>query len=260
MGSSIDSPKKTLAQALVVGASRGLGLTFVRRLLETRISEKVFAGCRNPGAASGLQELGILYGSRLRVLPMDVTQERTLADAAKTLSTELDGLSLIITCAGLLHDEEGLMPERRLRDVNAANLHRSFAVNAFGPLLVARHFSRFLPTRGFCVVANLSARVGSIGDNQLGGWYGYRASKAAQNMFTRNLSIELRRTARDVICVALHPGTCDTDLSKPFQKRVPPDKLFSPERAVRQLLGIITNLEPADNGRFIASDGQTVPW
>ncbi|MDJ0837328.1 MAG: SDR family oxidoreductase [Acidobacteriota bacterium] len=260
MSAFAKTENKTFSRALVVGANRGLGLAFVERLLEHGIAEQVFAGCRNPANAHALEELRQAHGDRLHILPLSVTCEDSLSEAAEELETKTKSLDLLITCVGVLHDEDGLKPERRLRDVNAANLHKSFAVNAFGPLLVARYFSRFLPRRGHCVVANLSARVGSIGDNRLGGWYAYRASKAAQNMFTRNLSIELRRSARDVVCIALHPGTCDTDLSKPFQRGVPAEKLFSPERAVRQLLDIIVDLESTDNGRFIAWDGRNVPW
>jgi len=110
------------------------------------------------------------------------------------------------------------------------------------------------------VFANISARVGSIGDNRLGGWYAYRGAKAAQNMFTKTLAIEWARSRRNVICVALHPGTTDTDLSRPFQANVPAGKLFTPERTVRQLLEIIDRLTPADTGRFLAWDGGGIPW
>ena len=110
------------------------------------------------------------------------------------------------------------------------------------------------------VFASISARVGSIGDNRLGGWYAYRGSKAAQNMFTKTLAIEWARSRRNVICVALHPGTTDTDLSRPFQANVPPQKLFSTERTVAQLLAVIDRLTPADSGRFLAWDGTEIAW
>jgi NAD(P)-dependent dehydrogenase (short-subunit alcohol dehydrogenase family) len=110
------------------------------------------------------------------------------------------------------------------------------------------------------VFASISARVGSIGDNRLGGWYAYRGAKAAQNMFTRTLAIEWARTRRNVICVALHPGTTDTELSRPFQANVPPEKLFAPGRTVHQLLEVIDRLTPADSGSFLAWDGSPIPW
>ena len=110
------------------------------------------------------------------------------------------------------------------------------------------------------VVVHVSARVGSIGDNRSGGWYGYRASKAAQNMFTRNLAIELGRRAPNLICLALHPGTVDTGLSRPFQRSVPAERLFDPKRAADQLLSLIDSCGPGDSGRFLAWDGQPIPW
>jgi NAD(P)-dependent dehydrogenase (short-subunit alcohol dehydrogenase family) len=172
-----------------------------------------------------------------------------------------DRLHLVVNCAGILHGgPQALAPEKRLADVRADALATSFAVNAFGPLLVAKHFEQLLSHRDRAVFASISARVGSIGDNRLGGWYAYRGAKAAQNMFTRTLAIEWARSRRNVACVALHPGTTDTDLSRPFQANVPPAKLFSTERTVRQLLAVIDRLTPADSGRFLAWDGSEIPW
>jgi NAD(P)-dependent dehydrogenase (short-subunit alcohol dehydrogenase family) len=147
-----------------------------------------------------------------------------------------------------------------LADVRPESLARSFAVNAVGPLLVARHFESLLAHEDRAVFASLSARVGSIEDNRLGGWYAYRASKAAQNMYTRTLAIEWARSRRNVVCVALHPGTTDTDLSRPFQGNVPEGKLFGVERTVSQLLEVIDRLQPADTGQFLAWDGERIPW
>ena len=120
--------------------------------------------------------------------------------------------------------------------------------------------SQLLAHADRAVFASLSARVGSIEDNRLGGWYAYRASKAAQNMYTRTLAIEWARSRRNVICVALHPGTTDTDLSRPFQGNVPEGKLFGVERTVAQLLAVIDRLQPADTGQFLAWDGERIPW
>jgi len=180
--------------------------------------------------------------------------------AAASVAAETARIELIINCAGVLHDGASVQPEKRLADVTPESLERSFAVNAIGPLLVAKHFEALLPRQDRAVFASLSARVASIGDNRLGGWYGYRASKAAQNMITRNLAIELRRRARGIICVALHPGTVDTGLSRPFQGNVPADRLFAPDRAARQLLNVIDGLRAEDNGEFFAWDGQPIPW
>lgn len=240
--------QKTPLHCLVIGASRGLGATFCRALADR--GERVFAGCRSVAD----------LGPGIEILNLDVTNEASIEAAAETLKTKTDRLDLIIYCAGLLHNPEGMFPERKLEHVNMADLQAGFAVNAFGAILCAKVFTRFFPRKARCVLANMSARVGSIGDNRLGGWYTYRASKAAQNMFTRNLSIELRRKAKEVICVSLHPGTCATDLSAPFQKGVPVEKLFSSERAVTQLLAVIDGLGHDDNGRYIAWDGSDIPF
>ena len=244
---------------LVAGASRGLGLAFVRHLAAGGQARRIWAGCRDPGQATALAELAAASGV-VRALPLDVTDESSLAASAGLIAGEREPLELVINCAGLLHRHDGLSPERRLDEIRADWLMESFAVNGAGPLLLAKHVEPLLPRRERAVFASLSARVGSIGDNRLGGWYAYRGSKAAQNMFIRTLSIELARRARGAICVALHPGTTDTDLSRPFQGGVPADKLFCPERAVDQLLRVIDGLGPADNGRFFGWNGEKIPW
>lgn len=248
------------SQALVQGASRGIGLEFVRQLLAQPQFGRVFAACRAPDQAA---QLGTLAAgdSRLHLVVLDAGDDDSIARAADTVAGVTDRLHLVVNCAGILHGgPRALAPEKRLADVRADALATSFAVNAFGPLLVAKHFEQLLSHRDRAVFASISARVGSIGDNRLGGWYAYRGAKAAQNMFTRTLAIEWARSRRNVACVALHPGTTDTDLSRPFQANVPPAKLFSTERTVRQLLEVIDRLTPADSGRFLAWDGSEIPW
>jgi NAD(P)-dependent dehydrogenase (short-subunit alcohol dehydrogenase family) len=230
--------------ALVQGASRGLGLAFVRALLGRVDVDRVIATCRTPEASEGLARL----------------DEQTVAAAAASVASEGGArLDWLINCAGLLHDGE-IGPEKKLEDVDLDNLRAVFEVNAFGPLVVAKHFLGLLRHDARAVLANVSARVGSIGDNRLGGWYAYRASKAAQNMFTRSLAIELGRRAPNAICLALHPGTVDSDLSRPFQGNVPAERLFDAKRAAEQLLGVIDSCTPEDSGRFLAWDGQPIPW
>jgi len=246
--------------ALVTGASRGIGLEFVRQLLGETPFTRVFAACRQPARAEALSRLAA-DESRLRVVALDVADEEQVEAAARQVAAETGRLHLIVNAAGVLHDAvAGMAPEKRLADVRANTLAASFAVNAFGPLLVAKHFERLLAHRERAVFASISARVGSIGDNRLGGWYAYRGAKAAQNMFTKTLSVEWARSRRNVVCVALHPGTTDTDLSRPFQGNVPAEKLFPVERTVRQLLEVVERLTPADTGRFLAWDGSEIPW
>jgi NAD(P)-dependent dehydrogenase (short-subunit alcohol dehydrogenase family) len=250
--------------AVVNGASRGLGLAFCRRLLATPRVERVYATCRVPDAAGELGALAAEADGRLQILSMDVAREDTIAGAAALIGAHGSPVNLVLNVAGLLHQMDeggrGPGPERRLADVDPEWLARSFRINAAGPLLVAKHFEPLLPRREHAVFASLSARVGSIEDNRLGGWYAYRGSKAAQNMFTRGLAIELKRRHAGIVCVGLHPGTTDTGLSRPFQRGVAPDKLFSPEQAAGFLLAVIDDLGPEDNGTFRAWDGQVIPW
>ena len=244
----------------VTGASRGIGLEFVRQLLARDDVRRVYAAVRSPSVSPALLDLRITRGERLRVLAMNLEREQDIAAGAAILVAEQASLGAVFNIAGLLHRDGGLQPERRLADVRPQDLMQSFAVNALAPLLVAKHLAVLLPRDTRCIYASLSARLGSIGDNRLGGWYAYRGAKAAQNMFTRNLAIELRRRARGVIVVALHPGTVATDLSAPFRGGVAARQLFSVERAAAQLLAVIDALDDGDNGRFVAWDGQPIPW
>ena len=245
--------------AFVQGASKGIGLALLRKLLDADEHDFIFASSRNPSTCEALSRLAESHQERLVLLAIDVTEEDTIRAAAEEIDKSSVAISLLVNCAGLLH-AEGLQPERRLRDIDISQLERLFSVNTFGPLLVAKHCSRFFCKTSRTVLANISARVASIEDNQLGGWYGYRGSKAAQNMFTKNLSIELKRSHQGIICIALHPGSVDTGLSKPFQNNIPPAKLFSTERAARQLLSVIADLHEEDNGKFFAWDGTTITW
>lgn len=251
---------RTPMNVLIQGASRGIGGGFASALLASPSVDRLILTSRAPEDSAHLDALRRRSRERLLVLPMDVTREDTIAAAARRVGDEAGELHLIVNCAGVLHDGAGMQPERRLAEIDPVNLQKSFAVNACGPLLVAKHFAPLLPRRERAIFASISARVGSIGDNRLGGWYAYRGAKAAQNMFTRCLSVEIPRRARQALVVALHPGTVDTDLSRPFQERVPDEKLFDIPRAVQQLLSVLDGLGPDDNGGFFAWDGQRIPW
>ena len=247
-------------RALVHGASRGIGLRVAENLLAADASNEVIASSRAPTESSGLQALVARFGSRVRLLPLDSTNEESIERAAARASEAFERLHLLVNCAGVLHDGAALRPEKRLEALDAEALRRSFEVNAIGPALVARSFFPLLAHDERAVVANLSARVGSIEDNRIGGWYGYRASKAAQNMLTRTLAIELGRRAPNVICVALHPGTVETDLSRPFLRAAKRSTVHTPAEAAKYLVAVIDGLTPADTGRFIAWDGTPIPW
>lgn len=181
---------------------------------------------------------------------LDLLDPASISAAAASLDSPLD---LVIVATGLLHE-----PERDIRQLDAAKLALNFAINATGPALVAQAFLPKLRTDRRTVFAALSARVGSIGDNRLGGWYAYRASKAALNQLVRTLAIEHGRKNPLGVCVGLHPGTVDTALSKPFQRGVTANKLFTPAYSAARLLEVIDRLTPADSGGLFAWDGERV--
>jgi NAD(P)-dependent dehydrogenase (short-subunit alcohol dehydrogenase family) len=189
---------------------------------------------------------------------MDVTDERSIELAAARCVSS-GPLRLVIVATGVLHDGDTLQPEKSWLMLNADRLSKVFAINTIGPALVAKHFLPLLDRHHRCIFAALSARVGSISDNRLGGWYGYRASKAGLNMIIKTLSIELQRRNKFAICLGLHPGTVDSGLSAPFQANVAQPKLFSATRAASELLSVIDQANAEQSGRVLAWDGQEVP-
>ncbi|MEA5570750.1 SDR family NAD(P)-dependent oxidoreductase [Calothrix sp. UHCC 0171] len=244
---------------LVIGASRGIGLGFVEKLLSDSRINKVYATYRKPESASGLLALVDAYPHKLTCILVDIIDEIQIAECVGKIRADTDKLHFAINCAGLLHDEN-LQPEKSLRQINLDNLTRYFQINSIASVLLAKHLQPLFKHKENSVFASISAKVGSIVDNQLGGWYGYRASKTALNMLMRNVSIEYARTCPKTIVVTLHPGTTDTNLSRPFQKNVAPEKLFTVERTVNQLLTVIEQLEPSDTGHFFSWDGSKLPW
>ncbi len=260
------------AGAVVVGASGALGAAFVDALLARGGFATVLALSRSgpvdpdageaPGAdaarrddAAPRSDADAPHLVRARI---DVTDEPSIARAA-ALAASLAVPRLVIVASGLLHAPDGLRPEKSIAMLDPDRLARLFAVNATGPALVAKHLLPRMPRRGRATFAAVSARVGSISDNRLGGWYGYRASKAALNMLLRTAAIEWARTAKEGVCVGLHPGTVDTPLSAPFQGNVADGALFTPARSASMLLDVLARLGPADSGRVFAWDGAEVP-
>ena len=238
--------------ALVVGCG-GIGQALLQELAQRAPQLRLVGTSRRDWRPSGDARW-----QAVTVLQLDLGDDGSLAQLGHHLA-DLPPLRLVIHTAGLLHGPE-LQPEKRLSQVCRTALERSFAVNAFGPLLLAQAIEGCLPKADPFHFASLSARVGSIGDNHLGGWYAYRAAKAAQNQLLRTLALEWRRR-RPLGCVSLlHPGTTATALSGPFQAGVPPERLFSPERAARQLLDVLEGLQPEHSGHFWAWDGQRIPW
>ena len=244
---------------LVVGASQGIGLGFVRYLLAMDNVAQVFATYRNPDTANELLQLAKVNPQRLHCISMDVTDEEHIVGGLAEIQMATSRLHLVINCVGILHDNE-IQPEKSLRHINADQLIRYFQVNSISAVLLAKHLLPLLNHAEKNIFATISAKIGSIGDNRLGGWYGYRASKAALNMLLKTASIEYSRKSKQTIIVMLHPGTTDTRLSKPFQRGVPAEKLFPVEKTVRQLMAVLAKVTPADNGAFFSWDGSQLPW
>ena len=247
-----------MTNALVQGASGGIGFAYVQHLLARPQIDRVFATCRKPEGSERLQETARSAEGRLRLIPCDIRDPASIAAMKDIVRTDTDRLDLLVNASGVLHDATGLTPERRFEHINIDHLQSLFAVNAFGPLLVAQHLYPLMTHGERATMVHLSARVGSIQDNQLGGWYGYRASKAALNQFVRTMAIELRRKSKQLICIAMHPGTVDTGLTKPFQRSA--KVLFTPDDAVNRMMTVIDGLTPSDSGRFFAYDGASIEW
>jgi NAD(P)-dependent dehydrogenase (short-subunit alcohol dehydrogenase family) len=227
--------------ALVVGAG-GIGQALADGLAQRAKGLKVHTAGPNRG-----------------IWRLDLGDDASLESFAALALERFRPLRLVICTAGLLHGGS-LQPEKRLLQVNRDNLRRSFELNAFGPLLLAKALEPALPRDLPLHFASLSARVGSITDNRLGGWYAYRAAKAAQNQLLRTLAIEWRRRLPLACVTALHPGTTATGLSEPFRSSVPASGLFSPERAAEQLLEVLAMRNAEQSGGFVAWDGQPIPW
>jgi len=249
----------TAANALIVGATQGIGLEFVRQLLQSGQIAHLFATYRSKQTAAALFELASEHPQRLHCIAMDLTEESKIVEGLEQIKQIAPQLHLAINCVGLLHNDQQ-QPEKALRQLNANDLINYFEVNSIGPVLLAKHLMPLFKHKEPALFATISAKVGSIGDNRLGGWYGYRASKAALNMFLKTAAIEYSRRHPNTSLVMLHPGTTDTQLSKPFQRNVPSEKLFSTERTVRQLLNVLSAVTPQDSGEFFSWDGSRLPW
>ncbi|WP_394392068.1 SDR family NAD(P)-dependent oxidoreductase [Shewanella woodyi] len=168
-------------------------------------------------------------------------------------------ITQVFICHGVLHTQQ-IKPEKRLEDLTAASFEQVMMINALTPMLWLQKLTPLLTCSIPCKVTVFSARVGSISDNRLGGWYSYRASKAALNMMLKTAAIELARRAKNIKIIAFHPGTTDTALSKPFQKNVPPGKLFSCEFVAKQLLEIVENSELDSTLSYLDWQGKRISW
>lgn len=236
--------------AVVTGASGGIGRAVVKALLNSNQTGEVIAISRSSLAYSH---------PRLKTLIADATTEQGRAELAQQVSGR--PVHFLFNAIGTLHDDSlEVQPEKRLEQLDEASFTHVMQVNAATPAMLIATLKTSLQGKHPAIIASLSARVGSIADNGHGGWYSYRASKAAHNMLMKTISIELARLNKQSIVLCLHPGTTDTSLSKPFQSRVPSEKLFTPDFVAEQLLKVISERTPKDTGSFWDWAGEPIEW
>ena len=247
-----------MKQVLIAGISGAIGHALAVRLLEQDPGVSIVGLCRNPSAVAFSEE----HAGRILLISWEAAESSSApatAEKLKAVVPEEAGLDTVIYAAGILHGP-GMMPEKRLEDLDAQAFAHAFAVNATGFAMLIQAVSPWLRHRRFKSIVAVSAKVGSITDNGFGGWYAYRSSKAALNMLVRNLSIELPRKYRPVACVAVHPGTTLSPLSRPFTRSLAQLKVHEPGETANNLLRVAEDLTEKDNGTFLGWDGSTIPW
>lgn len=240
--------------AVIVGSTGGLGSAITRRLLSLNPNLRLAALSR-----SGVADFG--NDGRVIAVKCDISNEDSVAKAAEQVKSEFGGADLVWNCTGVLHNEAtGLKPEKSLRNVSQANLLEQFTVNAFGVAYLGKHFLPILKNgeRVPSVFASISAKVGSIEDNKLGGWVSYRAAKSAQNQMLQCMHLEYTRKT-NIQVVALQPGTVATNLSAPFRV-AGGEGVFAPDDAAQNLVDVVTNVEKGDRAKFLDYAGKTIPW
>jgi NAD(P)-dependent dehydrogenase (short-subunit alcohol dehydrogenase family) len=237
-----------VSSAVVVGTSGAIGRALCDRIAASGLYQQTFAFARSPVGERAADQSS----------PIDITDEQSVAEAANLMAKQAP-VSLVVVASGLLHGP-GISPEKSIAAIDPTVMHAVFAVNTIGPALVAKHFVPLMPRQGRSVFAALSARVGSIEDNRLGGWYSYRASKAALNQVLRTLAIEVARTRPEAIVAGLHPGTVISGLSAPFRSAESKPAPFTPEVSAGHLFDVLNRLSPRDSGRVFAWDNQRIPF
>jgi len=233
--------------AAIFGASGGIGAAMCTALTARGVGT-VYAGSRGGAVPAG---------PHIRPFTFDLTDEASIAGAAGMMAAEPP--ELVIAASGVLTLADGTGPERSYRKLDMAAMQEILLLNTIGPAMIAKHILPLFPRDRRAVFAALSARVGSIGDNRMGGWHSYRASKAALNMLLKNFAIELARTHKYAVIAGLHPGTVDTVLSQPFQGNVPDGKLFTPQHSAQSLLAVLDGLEARDSGGVFDWAGTRIP-
>ena len=255
---------------LIVGGTGGIGRAMIQQLVNGTASDNDNNKTDNGGKqdihifATYHRNIPDFEADNLHWVPMNICEEQSIEQAAKVIQQNTPHIDWIINCVGLLHTATQ-QPEKALRQVDTEFFLQNMQVNALASLLIAKHFRPLLAKSARsndkpAVFATISARVGSISDNQLGGWYSYRMSKAALNMGMKNLSIEWNRSLKNVCVVVMQPGTVNTQLSAPFQGNVAEGQLFSPAYSAECLLEVLNRMTAAQSGSFVDWAGESIPW
>ena len=232
----------------IIGSSGAIGNAVAEILLDDDGIETIYKFSRNDPKENS---------DRVKNLFLDIEDEESIKNCIKNLPENIK-FDLIFVATGILHNNNDIFPEKSIKDINQSKLEKVLLVNTIGPTLVGKYFIPHLRKDSKSIFAFLSARVGSISDNKLGGWYSYRASKTALNQIIKNFSIEVRRSNPNAIFIGLQPGTVKSFLSKPFEKNVRPENLFTPEYSATKMLEVIDNLSLEDTGKVYAWDGEEI--
>ena len=230
----------------IIGASGAIGGAFVDHYSKDGSVNTIYAFSRKKQSYEN---------KKIRSFALDIENQDSIQDAAEKISGNF--LDQVIVATGILHSDN-FGPEKSIKDINYDHMAKVININTIGPSIVGRYFIPLLRKDAKSVIAFLSARVGSISDNKLGGWYSYRASKTALNQIIKNFSIELKRTNPNAIVLGLQPGPVDSNLSEPFKKNVAKGKLFTPEQSRKLLSNVIENATINDSGNLLAYDGETI--
>ncbi|MCI5072365.1 SDR family NAD(P)-dependent oxidoreductase [bacterium] len=252
--------KKNNRVVLVLGANRGIGLGIVKNLIKDKANFRIYASYRSEERSKELLTLAQQHSKQLKCIVFDAIQESDYRQLYENVASNSERIDLCINCIGIL-DDGTTFPERKIEDLSQASLMQAYLHNTVPTLLLAKHLKSLLFKSEQPKLIAVSAKVGSISDNRLGGWYSYRLSKTALNMAIKNISIEFKRRHQDSIVVAIHPGTTETDLSKPFIKNAAKKYIIhQPQQTGDHILKIIEGLSPNETGSFFSWDGSLIPW
>ena len=232
----------------VIGSNGAIGNSISENLLKDDLVDCIYKFSR---------KINDKDTDKVKNIVIDIEDEDSIKQAVQKLPNDIK-FDLVFVATGILHNDDDIFPEKSIKDINADKLKRVLSINTIGPTLVGKYFTPYLNNKNKSIFAFLSARVGSISENKLGGWYSYRSSKTALNQIIKNFSIEIKRTNPNAIFVGLQPGTVSSFLSKPFEKNVNSENLFTPDFSASKLLEVIDNLESKDTGKLIAWSGEEI--